>query len=296
MLKRTLFFSNPYRLNLKNNQLIATPEEEGNVVSVPVEDIGFVVLDNMQIGLSLPLIEALMNNNAAVVFCNSKHHPQSMLQNLEGNNTQTETYRQQVNAGMPLKKSLWKQTVEAKITNQAILLKKLGLKYNAVLAFAKDVKSGDPENREGAAARAYWEELFGKEFSRERFGSYPNDLLNYGYIVLRAAVARALVGSGLMPAFGIHHRNKYNAYCLADDIMEPYRQFVDARVYSIYKKNPEFLELNKEIKAELLKILADDVFIDKNRRPLMIALSNTTSSLVKCFFGENKKIKYPLLQ
>ncbi|MBS4014080.1 MAG: type II CRISPR-associated endonuclease Cas1 [Bacteroidetes bacterium] len=296
MLKRTLFFSNPYKLNLQNNQLIATPEADGDIVSVPIEDIGFVILENMRLSLSMSLIEALMSNNAAIVFCNSKHHPQSMLLNLDGNNTQNETIRQQIEAGIPLKKNLWKQTVEAKITNQAYLLKKLGIKHNTVLSFAKDVKSGDPENREGAAAREYWGKLFGKDFNRERFGEYPNDLLNYGYIILRAAVARALVGSGLMPALGIHHSNKYNSYCLADDIMEPYRPFVDARVYNIYKNNPEDQFLNKETKAELLKVLADDVFIDKNRRPLMIALSNTTASLVKCFFGETKKIKYPLLQ
>jgi CRISP-associated protein Cas1 len=296
MLKRTLFFTNPFKLNLKHNQLVAAPLEDGAEISVPIEDIGFVVLENMQISISLPLIEALMNNNAAVVFCNSKHHPQSMLLNLESNNTQTESIRHQVAAALPLKKNLWKQTVEAKITNQANLLHKLGIGGAEVMVYAKDVKSGDIENREGAAARAYWQKLFGSDFNRERFGEYPNSLLNYGYIILRAAVARALLGSGLLPVFGIHHSNKYNAYCLADDIMEPYRPFVDARVYKLYKSNSEEQILSKEIKAELLKVLADDVVVDKNKRPLMVALSHTTASLVKCFSGVSKRIKYPLLQ
>ena len=296
MLKRTIYFSNPHRLSLKHKQLVAEERETGEVRTVPVEDIGFVVLDNMQISVSLPLIEALVGNNAAVVFCDSKHHPQSMLLNLDSHNTQTEIFRYQINAALPLKKNLWKQTIETKIRNQANLLKFLNKEYSDVFDYSKDVKSGDTDNKEGTAARIYWSKLFGKDFTRHRYGIMPNGLLNYGYMILRAAVARALVGSGLLPTLGIHHHNKYNAYCLADDIMEPYRVYVDKRVYEIYNKNPDILILEKEHKAELLQLPADDVYIDNNRRPLMIALSQTTASLARCYAGEVKRIKYPELK
>jgi CRISPR-associated protein Cas1 len=296
MLKRTLYFTNPYRLSVKNSQLIAFNKATEEVQSVPLEDIGFVVLESMQISISMPLIEALIHNNAAVVFCDSKHMPQSLLLNLDGHTTQSEVFRNQINASIPLKKSLWKQTVEGKIRNQAQLLKLFDKKFTDILGFAKDVKSGDPENREGAAARVYWTRLFGAGFIRDRYGDYPNDFLNYGYIVLRAAVARALVGSGILPTLGIHHRNKYNAYCLADDIMEPYRPYVDRMVYQLYTASPEYAVLEKEHKAALLKVLTEDVFIGNLRRPLMIALSITTASLAKCFAGTSKNVHYPELE
>ena len=293
MLKKTLFFSNPYRLNFKLNQLVAESRQDGEVRNIPIEDIGFVVIDHMQISISMPLLEALVNNNVAVVFSNSKHMPHSMLLNLDSHNSQTEIFRNQINASVPLKKNLWKQTIEFKIANQARLLKLCDRQSLDLMKLSKDVKSGDIENREGTAARAYWPRLMGDGFIRDRFGDYPNNLLNYGYIILRAAVARALVGSGLLPTLGIHHRNKYNAYCLADDIMEPYRPYVDRRVYEKCKTNQDVFILEKEHKAELLKVLTDDVIIEKLRRPLMIALSMTTASLAKCYAGEAKNIKYP---
>ena len=296
MLKRTLFFGSPYRLTLKYDQLVAEPKNGGEARTVPVEDIGFVVLDHMQLSISLPLVEALMKNNAAVIYCNSKHHPQAMLLNLESHNTQSEIFRAQLNAGQSLRKSLWKQTVSAKIINQANLLKIKGESYKDLLVIAKTVKSGDPENKEGTAARIYWKRLVDANFVRDRFGDYPNNLLNYGYIVLRAAVARALTGSGLLPALGIHHRNRYNAYCLADDIMEPYRPFLDRLVLDMMVKYPDDLILEKEHKGELLKVLTTDVCMKKTRRPLMLALSQSTASLAKCFGGERKTINYPVLE
>ena len=293
MLKRTLFFSNPLRLTLQDNQLVVETRDKSRITTIPIEDIGFVLFDNMQISVSLPLIEALVANNTAVVFCNSKHFPQSMLLNLEGNNTHAEITRNQINASAPLKKRLWQQCVQTKIKNQAAVLRSMGKKNAELNAFANNVKSGDPDNREGAAARIYWSRMFYDGFIRERFGKYPNNLLNYGYMVLRAAVARALTGSGLFPVLGIHHKNKYNAYCLADDIMEPYRPFVDKAVYDIWDNDPESDDLDKEKKAELLKVLTMDVQLDKTRRPLMLALSQTTASLAQCFAGSAMKLKCP---
>ncbi len=296
MLKRTLFFSNPYRLSLKNNQLVAEARDGSDTRTVPVEDIGFVILENMQISISMPLLEALVANNVAVVFADSKHMPQSMLLNLDSHNSQTEIFRNQINASQPLKKNLWKQTIEAKIKNQSRLLKLYDRQSLDIMKMSREVKSGDTENKEGTAARTYWPRLMGERFIRDRYGDPPNNLLNYGYIILRAAVARSLVGSGLLPTLGIHHRNKYNAYCLADDIMEPYRPYVDRRVFEMFKKDPDIFMLEKEHKAELLKVLTDDVIIDELRRPLMIALSMTTSSLAKVYAGEIKNLKYPDLR
>ncbi len=293
MLKRTLFFSNPLRLSLQHSQLVVETRDKCKLTTIPIEDIGFVLFDNMQISVSLPLIESLIANNAAVVFCDSKHYPQSMLLNLEGNNIQAEIIRHQINASVPLKKKLWQQCVKAKILNQAALLSSIDKSNTELIAFARNVKSGDPDNREGAAARIYWSRVFYKGFTRERFGKYPNNLLNYGYMVLRAAVARALVGSGLFPVLGIHHHNKYNAYCLADDIMEPYRPFVDKIVYDIWVNDQDREDIEKEQKVELLKVLTEDVMLGTIRRPLMLALSQTTASLAHCFSGDDTKLKCP---
>lgn len=294
MLKRTVYFSNPCHLSIKNRQLVVTKKDDDDV-SMPVEDLGFVVLEDQQISVSLPLLDELAANNVAVIFCNSSHMPHSMLFPLEGNHLQGELFHQQISASKPLKKQLWKQTVEVKIANQARLLDKLGKEWKDIMALTKAVKSDDSTGREGVAARLYWTRLFGKDFTRERYGHFPNNFLNYGYIVLRAAVARALTGSGLMPTFGIHHHNRYNAYCLADDVIEPYRPFVDEAVYELIEKYPVVSTLEKEIKAELLQVLTVDVRIGKTTRPLMVGVSQTTASLARCFAGEQRKIDYPVL-
>ena len=293
MLKRTLFISNPYYLSLKNKQLQVS--ERGGMVlkTAPVEDIGFLVLDHPQISFSMKLVEELSEYNVATVFCNSKHMPSSMLLPLDAHHIQSELFRAQVAASEPLKKNLWKQTIEAKVKNQAALLDKLGKKSVQLKSIAKTIKSGDSDNREGFAARIYWTALLGKEFIRDRYGEPPNNFLNYGYIILRSAVARALAGSGLLATLGIHHRNRYNAFCLADDIMEPYRPYVDEIAYVLDEKYPGTFTLEKEHKAELLQLMVTDVTIGENKRPLMIALSQTTASLGRCFSGDARKIVYP---
>jgi CRISPR-associated protein Cas1 len=295
MLKRTLFFSNACYLSTKNGQIVISNKESGEIKQAPIEDVGFIVLENQQITITTKLIEALNDNNVAVVFCNSKFHPTSMLLNLENHHLQNEIFRNQIQATEPLKKQLWKQTIVAKISNQANVLKILGKQYLNLVEYAKNVQSGDSTNREAQAARFYWNELFGKEFSRERVGHPPNNALNYGYAILRAAVARSLVGSGLLPTLGIHHHNKYNAFCLADDIMEPYRPYVDLLVYNLNKNHEIEFDLTTELKLEILKILTFDVEFDNTKRPLMLGLSQTTASLSKCFAGEIKKLSFPVI-
>lgn len=293
MLKRTLFFAHPCRLTVKDRQLVVKITETGEIKTAPVEDLGFVVLEHQQISISLPLLGELVENNVAVVFCSGSYLPSSMLLNLDGHHLQQELFRNQINAGQPLKKNLWKQTVEVKIANQAGLLKRLNKDFKKVAWFGKNVKSDDNDNREGAAARAYWPELFGESFVRERYGAPPNNLLNYGYAILRAAVARALAGSGLLSTLGIHHHNRYNAFCLADDIMEPYRPFVDEMVHEVFSEYKDITELTTEMKMKLLEILSSDVYAGGQKRPLMIALSGTSASLARCFSGQARKIVYP---
>lgn len=295
MLKRTLFFSTPYCLSLKDNQLVVTTREmPSEKRCVPIEDIGYVVLEHQQISITLPLLNALSDNNVAVVICGENRMPNAMLMNLDSNTTQGESYRDQLNASEPLKKGLWKQVVEAKIRNQAALLSKLGKDGDKLKPYYTNVKSGDADNREGVAARLYWNELLGEGFVRSRDGCAPNDLLNYGYTLLRAAVARALMGSGLFPAFGIFHRNRSNAFPLADDIMEPFRPYVDEVVFDLFANGET--ELNKETKAALLKVLYADTRYGKLTRPLDVGLSMTTASLAKCYSGISKKIIYPQLE
>lgn len=310
MIKRTLCFSNPAYLSLRNSQLvIKLPEVETNsslpegfkteiVKTIPIEDIGVVVLDNKRITITQGVLEALLENNCAVITCNESHLPIGMHLPLVGNSTQTERMRNQIEASLPLKKQLWQQTISAKILNQATILKQIrGTEVRNMLKWASEVKSGDSENLEARAAVYYWQNAFPmiEDFSRSREGVSPNNLLNYGYAILRAIVARALVSSGLLTTLGIHHRNKYNAYCLADDIMEPYRPYVDRLVMQLYDKYPDCKELTKEQKAELLQIPVLDVMISNKRSPLMIAVSITTSSLQKCYAGESRKIIYPII-
>ena len=296
MLKRTLFISNPYHLSLKNSQLVVSEKSGAPFKSAPVEDIGFLVLEHPQISLTMKLLEQLSEKNVAVVFCDSKHMPSSMLLPLDAHHIQNELFRSQINASEPLKKNLWKQTVEAKIMNQSRLLEKHRNNGKQLVNLARTVKSGDSDNREGFAARLYWNTLFGKEFIRDRYGEPPNMYLNYGYILLRSAVARALAGSGLLATLGIHHRNRYNAFCLADDVMEPYRPWVDEIAIQLMDKWPGMLMLEKEQKAELLQLMTADVRIGENRRPLMVALSQTTASLTRCFTGETRKITWPVFE
>lgn len=311
MIKKTLYFGNPAYLSLRNKQLIVKlPEVEKNDSipddlkkqaerSIPVEDIGVIILDNKRITITQGVIEALLDNNSALITCNSERMPVGLMLPLSGNKTQTERFRDQINASLPLKKQLWQQTVQAKIRNQAYVLSS---KNNAIIenmkVWATDVKSGDPDNYEARAAVYYWANLFTEieGFSRNREGIPPNNLLNYGYAILRAIVARSLVASGLLPTFGIHHRNKYNAYCLADDIMEPYRPFVDKLVCNIMAEESNIEELSQEIKFRLLNIPVLDVIIDDQRSPLMIAVGQTAASLYKCFSGTLRKIKYPTFE
>jgi CRISPR-associated protein Cas1 len=247
--------------------------------------------------LTHALLMALNENNTALISCNTSHMPLGLMLPMFSHHAFTEKFQLQLKASKPLMKNLWQQTVKAKIENQAALLKQEKIDTQKLEFLLSMVKSGDPGNVEGRAAAYYWNNLFGEEvFLRYRFGEPPNNMLNYGYAILRAIVARALVSSGLFPSIGIHHRNKYNPYCLADDIMEPFRPYVDSLVLSIAKDTDEMEELTPELKRRLLKIPTIDILIDGKYSPLMIGVQRTTASLALCFEGVTRKILYPEFQ
>ncbi len=296
MIKRTLYFGNPTSLRLKDSQMhIEVFEPEPKTVTVAVEDVGLVVLDHQQITISQGLIQALQENRAGIITCDKRHMPQSLLLPLEGNSTQQERYEVQLTASEPLKKQLWAQTITYKIKNQATVLSQRNINSDYLIQLHKNVKSGDGDNCEATAAAFYWQRIFMDvpDFRRFREGPPPNNYLNYGYAVLRATMARSIVMAGLLPTLGIFHSNRYNAYCLADDLMEPYRPLVDQVVCGLVDKGGVSEELTKEIKSLLLQIPAMDVVIDGEKSPLMIATQRTAVSLVKCFEGHQKKLLYP---
>ena len=297
MIKRTLYFGQAAYLSLRDGQLLVRlPAEEGSR-SIPIEDIGVLILDHQQISITHGLMNALEAHKCALITCSASHMPSSLFLPLDAHSLQSERFQTQIEATLPLKKQLWQQTVRMKIQNQARVLEEVYAQPQAnMLAWVKQVRSGDPDNLEARAAAYYWANLFPSlpKFTREREESAPNALLNYGYALLRAVVARSLVSVGLLPTLGIHHHNRYNAYCLADDIMEPYRPYVDKFVQEIYEREyPE--SLTKDIKHRLLTIMEQDVVINGITHPFSIATSLTASSLVRCFEGSSKQIDYPVL-
>lgn len=302
MIKRTLCIESPCHLHCQHEQLVVSYArvkglEEQPDKTVPIEDIGMLLLEHQQITITHYLLNKLASNNSAVITCNSQHHPSGLLMPLEGHSLQSERFRFQVEASEPLKKQLWQQTIKAKIGNQAAVLAHWQLPHQLLLNLKQAVKSGDSHNHEAQASAHYWKHLFPAvwQFFRHREGPPPNNLLNYGYAIIRATMARALTGAGLLPALGIFHRNRYNAYCLADDIMEPYRPFVDLMVRGMIDKTSHIEELNRDLKNQLLTLPAIDVQIEAENSPLFVAMQRTAASLARCFAGEQRKIAYPVL-
>lgn len=292
MIKRVLCLENPARLSLKLEQIVV--ELQDATRTVPIEDVGVVILDHKQITITHALIDALLANNCAIVTSNDKHLPVGLMLPLDGHNLQSERFREQIEASEPLKKQMWQQTVVAKILGQAHVLGTQQIEHGNMFKWAKDVRSGDTDNMEARAAAYYWRTVFkNDEFIRDPQGMPPNNLLNYGYSIVRAMMARALVGAGLLPTLGIHHHSRYDAYCLADDIMEPYRPFVDMKVLEIWSKGGVTSDISSEQKRELLGITTMDVNISGHRSPMMLAIQATAQSVQKCYSGTARKIIYP---
>lgn len=298
MIKRILCFTNPAYLSLHLKQLVVeqTQADKTETIkhTIPIEDIGVVIMESLQITITQALMAALLDNNCAVITCDSHHLPAGLLLSLDNHNLQSERFREQINASEPLRKQMWQQTIVSKINSQAYVLRRQNIECRNMEMWAKSVRSGDSDNLEGRAAAYYWRNIFGdSDFVRGQFGDMPNGLLNYGYSIVRAMMARALVAAGLLPTLGIHHHSRYDAYCLADDIMEPYRAFVDLQVLDMWKRYGDVEELSPALKKELLSLATIDVQIEAHRSPMMIAMQTTANSVQRCFSGVSRKIVYP---
>ena len=294
MIKRIVEISSARtHLSIKYGQLIVKQEGE-QVSSIPCEDIGVLLIDHQGTSYTHCVFTELLRCGAAIVLCAGDHHPAGMLLPIESNTLQTERFRQQIEAKEPVKKRLWKQVVRAKIKHQAKLVGKDSDIYKSLMALRDRVRSGDPENIESQASKRFWTAyLQGIDFHRNINGAPPNNMLNYGYMVMRAAVARALCSAGLLPSLGIHHRNRYNAFCLADDMLEPFRGFVEYKVREICEGEGIVDELEQRIKARLLEVLYEPVTIGGFKGPLMVGLHRTMASLQRCFAGEQKYLDLP---
>ncbi len=295
MIKRVVEISAPARLALRNRQM-SVEREGSDPVTVPVEDIGVLILDHPAISHTQGLLAACFENNVAVLVCGNRHLPGAVLMPLEGNSLHSKTIAKQANIAKPLRKRLWQAIIKAKIRQQAKALSHANGGENPLSAYALRVKSGDPDNIEAQAARIYWQRLFGKDFRRDPDAPGINSFLNYGYAVMRAATARSLVATGLHPSLGLHHHNQYNSFCLADDLMEPLRPAVDLRVYLISKMTPPVEpELTPENKRALLEVLGWDFLINGGKLPLMTSLHRYSASVRMAICGEAEKLEIPSL-
>ncbi len=292
MIKRIIEISNPSYLHLKNKQMVI--ERDGQEIgNVPVEDLGVLILDHPAIVHSQGLLAACFEQNVVVLLCDGKHLPSAILLPLEGHTLHSKTLRQQIAASEPTAKRIWQRVVQAKIREQAKVLQSAVGNSNPLSLYANKVKSGDPDNIEAQAARIYWQKLFGADFRRDQDAAGINAMLNYGYAVIRGAMARAIVGTGLHPAIGVHHRNQYNSFALADDLMEPLRPLVDIKVHEITKVLSEIPELTPQNKRAVLEILSWDCTLNERKMPLMVSLHLYAASVRKVLAGEANEVEIP---
>ncbi|HOX87685.1 MAG TPA: type II CRISPR-associated endonuclease Cas1 [bacterium] len=295
MIKRTVYIGNAASVRVQFEQLRIVQQERES--KVPIEDLGFLILDHYGITLSHGALASLLENNVAVIMTDERHLPLGIFMPLRANKEQSSSFRAQIEAPLPLKKRLWQQTIKAKIKNQAFLLDQIGLEGHPLHSMSEQVLSGDSSNQEAAAAKVYWQLLFEpRHFKRHRDGKPPNNLLNYGYAILRGIVARSLSGTGLLPMLGIHHCNQYNPFPLADDVMEPYRPYVDQIVWELMREEEiDYTALTPEIKQRFLELPSIGVMMNGQAKPLHLATARTAASLKDCLNGEKKMMVYPQL-
>ena len=297
-MKRVIVLSNHVRVSTSLGQLHIEKEEVQH--QVPIEDLAMVVVEHPTTTISGVALRELAAANVVCMICDEKHHPIALQLPLAGHSEHSKRAQKQIAMSLPLKKQLWRQIVVAKIGNQAQLLSQHHLPTAArkLRTLARDVKSGDSENREAVAAQHYWQNFVPGGLRRAAGFDPPNQLLNYGYAIVRASMARALVASGLLPVLGLNHHNKYNAFCLADDMMEPYRPFVDSVCLSILNQGGgRQEELSKEERQLMLETLQTDS-IDaegETTSPLAVAMERSAQSLVQCIFQEKKQLFFPQL-
>lgn len=295
MIKRIVEVSNPSYLHLKHKQLLIDQDHE-LVAQIPIEDIGALVLEHSAISITQPLIIECQKHHVAIIFCDEKHLPYStILPIAEGNTLHQKILKQQINISEPIRKRLWKQVIIQKINNQADTLKKFNKPHARLDKLATEVKSGDSTNCEGLAAQYYWKALFGASFIRDQNADGINAILNYGYSIIRAMVARNICAAGLHPAIGLFHHNQYNALCLADDLMEPLRPWVDNIAYKLYQANSN-ITITIESKTLFLNLISHNVRYEKKQMPMMVSMHYLMANLKRNFTKECSTLTYPILQ
>jgi CRISPR-associated protein Cas1 len=280
------------RLSVAHRQLvIERPEQEKR--TLPCEDIGVLVVDHPQTSYTHSVFTTLLEEGAAIVLCGANHLPAGLLLPFDAHTTQTERHRAQAEAGEGVKNRAWQLIVAAKLRQQAAVLSHYTDGDAGLSEIARRVRSGDPDNLEAVAAQRYWPRLFGPDFRRLRDGPPPNNLLNYGYAVVRAAVARAIAAAGLIPTLGIHHRNRGNPFCLADDLMEPYRPYVDWRTKQIFAEGQVSKDLDRPAKAAMLSLFNETVVVGGRRSPLLLAIQASAASLCRMLTENGKDLAMP---
>ncbi len=294
MIKRIIDISDGAYIHVKHQQLVI--EKQGETVGqVPIEDLGVLILQHPAIVLTQQLIVACQKNKVVIIFCDEKHLPYSVILPIgESHTLHNKILKQQVAISEPTRKRLWQQIVKYKIKQQEQTLAILNKEFSRLSYLSTQVKTGDSNNCEAVAAQAYWKLLFGKAFKRDTDLDGINSLLNYGYSIIRAAVARSICGAGLHPTLGLFHTNQYNALCLADDLMEPFRPWVDHAVYQMADTNSDIV-INQQSKRVLLGLLSEAVLYKKKTMPFMVALHYLMADLKRCYSNRTKTLPYPLL-
>jgi CRISPR-associated protein Cas1 len=280
-------------LSFRNSLLVIKKNEQAEI-TVPLNEIAVIITSHPQITYTHSALSGLAAVGATLIICNEKHLPSAMQIPLTSNYIQTERFAQQASAKLPLKKRLWQQIVRAKIRSQSNLLKKLYSDDQGLSLLIPLVKSGDTTNIEARASRKYWTLLFNNpKFQRDPDAEDQNSFLNYGYAVLRAIIARAICAAGLHPSLGLHHHNRYNPFCLADDLMEPFRPIIDEAVVQLVTLDKAHQPLNREIKNTLIQSLLQRFLLENEQRTLFDIAFRTASSLVKAFAGETDRLSLP---
>lgn len=294
MLKRTVEFATPgTRLSVKLGQLVIDRPGQPTA-TLPIEDLGVIVVDDRQATLTQSLLNALAQSGASLVITGENHLPSGQFLPLDGHSALTERHRAQAGLGEATRKRLWQNLVAAKVRGQGEVLLHFTGRSAGLIPMSGRVRSGDPDNLEAQAARLYWPALFGREFRRDRDQEGVNSALNYGYALVRAATARAIVGSGLIPTLGVFHSRRSNAFCLADDLMEPFRPVVDWKVRNLSDVVGAELNLaDRAHRAALLSIFAETLLVDGRRTPLLVAIQLATASLARVVLGEDRRLVLP---
>lgn len=284
----------PARLSVQTENLVIQRENQPSTM-LPLNEVAAVILSHPQIMASHAALAGLASRGAMVVVSDQRHMPAAMLLPLETNVLQAERFLRQAQASLPTQKRLWKQIVRAKVREQGRLLDRLEAQDHGLLALCSSVRAGDAANIEAQASRRYWPALFGGNFKRERDAADQNRLLNYGYAVLRAIVARAICGAGLHPGLGLHHHNRYNPFCLADDLMEPFRPLVDASVVAWVKAHGADAPVDRAFKAALITPLMGRWISGGEARTLFDWMARLAVSLVGVYMNEARELAIPTL-